>query len=539
MKTIRRVRWRPMLLTGLAAGFLAGCGDGGGITVTEEEEEEEVVTALRFAMQPADVGPGEPFDVSVELVADDGSRATGSDDRVTLSASGGATIDGDVSVETTSGLAVFSDISIPSPADQIRLTASAANAGVSAQSTAFSVLDPCRAFDGTAAVGESRTGALDEVDCSLDQIFPSFPAAYVDRWELTLPSRTAIRADLTSGAFDPFLIVVDPQGNFLAFNDDLGGVGSDDLDARISRIFGAGDYVVLATSSFAGQTGSYQLEISEVETCEAVVGSIFLDQTRSGSLEDGDCLDVPGRLLDRWVLPLTEPATFRARLESDDFDPFVGAESVGADRQISGGAFPDSVSVEHVFSPGDYWLFATSDSVAPGAPPAGSYTLSTSAALDEPQDGCFLTSVVGGAVASATIGAADCETNEDTPRRFDDYDLYLLEGETVSVTASAGFEFQFQVQRGTEVLETLRNVPADASRTVELTAGATGFHTFFLLPENPGETGGYELSWSELAAGAPGAAGARRPMPSFPTPSFERSREDRRPRLQRTDGATE
>jgi hypothetical protein len=97
--------------------------------------------------------------------------------------------------------------------------------------------------------GQSVTGALTTTACVLGG------GHYADPWALSLSDQTTLRIDLTSSAFDTFLIVEDEYGEILAFDDD----GGEGYNSRLTHTFAAGHYRVVVTSYRWGVTGAYQL----------------------------------------------------------------------------------------------------------------------------------------------------------------------------------------------------------------------------------------------------------------------------------------
>jgi serine protease Do len=61
----------------------------------------------------------------------------------------------------------------------------------------------------------------------------------------------------STSELDPFLRVLDANGNEVATDDDGGG----GLNSRINRFFPAGTYRIEATSFGDGETGSYVLSL--------------------------------------------------------------------------------------------------------------------------------------------------------------------------------------------------------------------------------------------------------------------------------------
>lgn len=92
-------------------------------------------------------------------------------------------------------------------------------------------------------------------DCAVQQLLGS--GADNDRaarYELKLSRRTPVVIDMRSTDFDPYLILLDANGNQIATDDDGGG----GLNARIQRTLGPGAYVVLA-KALESRQGTYFL----------------------------------------------------------------------------------------------------------------------------------------------------------------------------------------------------------------------------------------------------------------------------------------
>jgi hypothetical protein len=113
--------------------------------------------------------------------------------------------------------------------------------------------------------GQSVTGALAVTDCA------SLGGRYADPWALSLSDQATLRIDLTSSAFDTFLIVEDEYGEVLAFDDD----GGEGFNSRLTYTFPAGEFRVVVTSYGYGETGAYQL------SAQVVAGNASADPTPS------------------------------------------------------------------------------------------------------------------------------------------------------------------------------------------------------------------------------------------------------------------
>lgn len=223
--------------------------------------------------------PGQPLENPIVVqIVDQFGNVVG-DAAVTFTASGGGSANPGQATSGEDGRAE-SRWTLGESVGQQTLTIRASGLQAAATAEAF---DPCQ--QGTAySIGTSVSGELSTSDCTLQ--FNS-KALFIDLWDFTLSSQTAVRLEETaSDAFDPLLFLT-AQTGIVALNDDSGG----DRNSRIRAILPAGSYRILTTSAEQGTVGSYTLgseTISEaMENCAlwwAVPGI-----TSSQNLASGDC----------------------------------------------------------------------------------------------------------------------------------------------------------------------------------------------------------------------------------------------------------
>ena len=104
--------------------------------------------------------------------------------------------------------------------------------------------------------GGSATEELSNTDLpSLE-----FPGSYQDLYQLTLASTTTVTMNLTSTAFDAYLLVLSSSGIPQFGNDNSGGNGN----PRITTTFPAGTYFLEVTSVEPGDAGAYTLTVGQV-----------------------------------------------------------------------------------------------------------------------------------------------------------------------------------------------------------------------------------------------------------------------------------
>jgi hypothetical protein len=118
-----------VVVFGAVAGTVSACS-GGDSTGTPE------VSSIRFVKQPANVIAGVPFDVTVELLKSDGTRANASN-QVSVSVTGGATLSGPTTVTASNGLATFAELTTTQVGTDFQLQAS--SGGLTVSSAVFAV----------------------------------------------------------------------------------------------------------------------------------------------------------------------------------------------------------------------------------------------------------------------------------------------------------------------------------------------------------------------------------------------------------------
>ena len=122
----------------------------------------------------------------------------------------------------------------------------------------------------------------------------------------------ALSVTLAASDFDPFLVLVAPDGERYT-NDDGQG-----LDAAIDvRRASPGVWTAYATSAAPSASGAYRLSV--LKTRVEAEGATYLE----GRLEEGDSLSLRGELYDRHEVALEGSGPVAVVLESHDFDVFL------------------------------------------------------------------------------------------------------------------------------------------------------------------------------------------------------------------------
>lgn len=148
-------------------------------------------------------------------------------------------------------------------------TITATSEGKSGTAT-ITIQDLCSASLAQAiAVGQTKNGALGPGDCQLSD------QSYADVYVFTINLPTNVQIDLVSTAFDAFLFLFAEVADTLEYvdDDDDDGGGS---NARIVAPLAPGTYYVVANSFDGGETGAYDLSVSEAAIMGGAVGGARL-----------------------------------------------------------------------------------------------------------------------------------------------------------------------------------------------------------------------------------------------------------------------
>jgi hypothetical protein len=225
------------------------------------------------------------------------------------------------------------------------------------------------ATEGSIVLGTSRTGSLDGSECILfQQGSQQLTAA---GWALTITAPVRVILEMTSDDFEPFITVTDEALEILA-------VGYTPDGGPLARTLWEpepGTYIIWASSAF-GDPGNYVISATPAtgDTCTDEMGSIAPGDTVTGTLALTDCIiEEGGFVADGWEFVLTDTATVRIDLMSDEFDAalfLVAGDSVLAFNDDAS-ASTTNARITRSLPPGTYTIWATS--YAPGE--TGAYEL--------------------------------------------------------------------------------------------------------------------------------------------------------------------
>ena len=173
--------------------------------------------------------------------------------------------------------------------------------------------------------------------------------SYARYFTFTLNSETSVTIDLESSQFDAYLYLYDEDGRLSREDDDSGSGTS----ARIQESLLPGRYVIEATSRESGETGSFNLTLSELST----------SATKRGRLTDSEgSINRNGSYARHYKFTLNSETSVTIDLESSQFDAYLylSDEDGRLLREDDDSGSGTSARIQESLLPGRYVIEATS-----------------------------------------------------------------------------------------------------------------------------------------------------------------------------------
>ncbi len=177
---------------------------------------------------------------------------------------------------------------------------------------------------------------------------------YADLYRFTIASPQPLVLRMSSDIFDTYLQILDSNGAVIVNDDDSGG----ETNSRIDRVFGAGTYVIEATSYSPEATGAYSLSLSGQATTPISVGQTVNGTLSESSARSSGC---GGCYADVYMITLPAAQEVIITHTSSAFDAFLrvvdaNGALVVADDDGGGGT---NSRIQHTFPAGAYRIEAT------------------------------------------------------------------------------------------------------------------------------------------------------------------------------------
>ena len=216
----------------------------------------------------------------------------------------------------------------------------------------------------TIALGQNVAGELSSNDVQRRS------GKFEDVYQIQGHRGERVQLDLSSDAFDSYLLLTGPEGFNLANDDQEGG---NTLNSRIVVQFPAdGTYRISVTSYRAGETGAYRLQASApaanvAVTMPVAAQPITIGTTINGRLAAGDGRSSGGAFEDRYRFHAVRGQRVTISLSADKMDTVLrlarpdGTEDVSDDTRLPDGRTSTNSRLDTVLADdGDYVITATS-----------------------------------------------------------------------------------------------------------------------------------------------------------------------------------
>ncbi len=336
---------------------------------------------------------------------------------------------------------------------------------------------------------------------------------FFDEYRVQGRAGESLVLDLRSAAFDPYLILIYPDGEQVE-NDDYEG---DLTRSLVSATLGQdGTYRILVTSYRPGETGGYDLTIrggsGEGGTAFTAASGV---RNETGALGPSDAELRSGEYYDTYTFEGMPGQRVRLELRSTEFDPFLvlqpprGASIQNDDYE---GDLTRSVVEADLTEPGTYHVYVTSYA----AKEVGRYALAMdfSGGLGTPthaDTGAPVRLTARFDAAELTMDESIDGVLETSDRRLESgefTDLHVFDGEAgepvrIEMTSS---EFDTYLLLTTPSGELIENDDFDGSTNVsriDMIMPMDGRYRIEATSFRPGETGRYRLRISQLDAMEP------------------------------------
>ncbi|MBO6935401.1 MAG: caspase family protein [Deltaproteobacteria bacterium] len=372
---------------------------------------------------------------------------------------------------------------------------------------------PTAAATTPATVGQAISGTLAAGDATL----PSGERA--DLYALTGTANQPVHFELSSSAFDAYLMVVGPSGRHWE-NDDAGGTTNSVLDMVLPA---AGTYRIVASSFRADETGAYDLKISggartpgmphvAAATPSTPTPSGGSATVRQGSLQTGDETLESGEFVDRYNFDWPAGSSIDVSLTSTAFDPYViviGPDGQQEDNDDISASDRNAGLTYAVRQAGTHRVLVTSYESGE----SGAYRLSVtpSGAAAQPSTPAVAANanqrVISGSLAS---GDSTLQSGE----LFDEHTMTFTRGQHVHLEArSSEFDTYLIVHPPSGNQQDNDDGTNGTNAELDFIASTAGSYRVVVTSYEPGEHGNYQLVVGGAAGGGGGAAPAPTPTP--------------------------
>lgn len=332
---------------------------------------------------------------------------------------------------------------------------------------------------------------------------------FVDTWTLDVREGQTYTLRLTSGDFDPYLLVRGPGGLSEDNDDDASQRGSN--ASRITFTAPAdGQARVSATSYRSGENGAYELVLEPGDGAPAAVAgraatsgpALALGETRSGRLAAGARTLTSGEYVNDFTFEGRQGQQLDLRLTSNDFDPYVqisGPDGFSRFNDDSEDGGSDSRLLVTLPADGRYTISATS--FASGETGAYRLTVADGAGYQpaRPTPGGAAPAATGGAITIGETVSGVLQAGDDTLQSGEFVDRIRFTGRrgqrvAVELTSSAFDAYTILRSPSGETIDNDDGGSGGTDSRLDTVLTENGEYTVSVTSFAPGESGSYRLS---------------------------------------------
>lgn len=358
------------------------------------------------------------------------------------------------------------------------------------------------ASSGTLTAG-TTSGRLARGDSTLNS------GEFVDTWTLDVREGQTYTVRLSSGDFDPYLLVRGPGGLSEDNDDDASQRGSN--ASRITFTAPAdGQARVSATSYRSGENGAYQLVLESGDGAPAALAGraatsgpvLTLGETRNGRLAAGARTLTSGEYVNDFAFEGRQGQQLDLRLTSNDFDPYVqisGPDGFSRFNDDSEDGGSDSRLLVTLPADGRYTISATS--FASGETGAYRLTVADGAGYQpaRPTPAGAAPAATGGAITIGETVSGILQAGDDTLQSGEFVDRIRFTGRrgqrvAVELTSSAFDAYTILRSPSGETVDNDDGGSGGTDSRLDTVLTENGEYTVSVTSFAPGESGSYRLS---------------------------------------------
>ncbi len=314
---------------------------------------------------------------------------------------------------------------------------------------------------------------------------------YKESWTFQGHAGQLLTADLRSGEFDPYLMIISPSGKHEE-NDDYEGSSSRSLVAM--RLEEEGEYQVIVTTYKPGMTGHYDLALRVQDSDEAGSG----DKDSSGALTTDDAKLATGEYVDTYDVEGAPGDKLFIDVASTDFDTYLIVRGAGVSEDNDDGPESGHSHIEVILpEAGTVKIAVTSYGV--GATGDYDLTIDHQAAADTSSNSNDVTRLENGQTVEGDLSSSDGTLSQGEYVDIYSFDAAAGQSITVDMTATDIDAFLAVILPDGKTIQNDDFAGQGSNSRVQFNAPIAGRYQVWATTYAGGATGHYKVSLSSGA----------------------------------------